>query len=124
MVSKHQALNASLAKAKSRSKHWEREAKADAENIKRAEKEREEANQEAKVACLVVIAAGDAKARVEDDLARAIDALATAKEDGRRSKAKIGHLSVEQTFLLLELEASKDEVSSLHSQASKDIEAI
>ena len=43
VVSKHQALDASLAKAKSKSKHWEREAKAGAEKIERAEKERDEA---------------------------------------------------------------------------------
>ena len=48
-VSKHQALNDSLAKAKSRSKHWEREAKADAEKIKGVDKEMEEAKQEAKI---------------------------------------------------------------------------
>ena len=34
------------------------------------EKERDEAKQEAKVACLVAIGAGKAKARVENDLAR------------------------------------------------------
>ena len=48
-VSKHQALDDSLAKAKSRSKHWEREAKADAEKIKGVVKEMEEAKQEAKI---------------------------------------------------------------------------
>ena len=32
-VSKHQALDASLSKAKSRSKHWKREAKAGAEKV-------------------------------------------------------------------------------------------
>ena len=63
-----------MARAKSRSKHWEREAK-----------EREEAKQEAKMARLAVTAAGDAKARVEDDLARVLDALAAAEEDGRKS---------------------------------------
>ena len=42
-ISKHQALDASLAKVKSRSKHWEREANFGAEKIKRVEKEREEA---------------------------------------------------------------------------------
>ena len=50
VIFKHQALDASLAKAESRSKNWEREAKADAKKIRRAEKEREEARQEAKVA--------------------------------------------------------------------------
>ena len=68
-VSKHQALYASLAKAESKLKHWKQEAKASAEKIKRVEKERDEAKQEAKVARLATIAAGEAKARAEDDLA-------------------------------------------------------
>ena len=42
------------------------------------------------------------------------------EEDGHRLEAEITHLTVERTSLLLELEASKDEVSSLHSQAGKD----
>ena len=90
-----------MAKAKSRSKHWEREDKVGAEKIKRVEKEREEAKQEAKVARLAVTAAGDAKARVEDDLARVLDALAVAEEDRRRSEAEIIRLTVERTSLLL-----------------------
>ena len=52
-VSKHQALDAALANAESKSKHWKREA---------------EAKQEAKVARLLVATIGDAKARAEDDL--------------------------------------------------------
>ena len=32
-ISKHQALDASLGKAKSKSKHWEREAKAGAKKL-------------------------------------------------------------------------------------------
>ena len=109
---------------KSRLKHWEREAKAGAKKIKQAEKEREEAKQEAKVARMVVTVVGDAKARVEDDLARVLDALAVVEEDGRRSEAEIACLAIERTSLLLELEESKDEVSSLHSQAGKDKEAM
>ena len=89
VISKHQGLDASLAKAESRSKHWEREAKAGAKKIRRAEKEREEARHEAKVAQLVVIAAGEAKARVEDDLVRALDALATTKEDRHRQRLRL-----------------------------------
>ena len=57
-----------MAKAKSKSKHWEREAKVGAEKVERAEKERDEAKEEAKVACLTVVAVGDTKARVEEDL--------------------------------------------------------
>ena len=53
VVSKHQALDTSLAKAKSRSKHWEHEAKAGAEKTAKAKKERGEAKEEAQVARLV-----------------------------------------------------------------------
>ena len=88
------------------------------------EKERDEAKQEAKVAHLTAVVAGDAKARAEDELTRALDALAAKEEDGRRLEADVARLAVERTSLLLELEASKYEVSSLHSQASKDKEAI
>ena len=42
-VSKHQALDVSLAKEKFEAKHWKQEAKAGAEKIKRVEKERAEA---------------------------------------------------------------------------------
>ena len=76
------------------------------------------------MARLAVIAVGDAKARIEDDLARVLDALAAVEEGGHRSEAKIARLTVEQTSLLLKLKASKDEVSSLHSQEGKDKEAM
>ena len=46
------------------------------------------------------------------------------KEDRCRSEAKIACLVVERSSLLLKLEASKDEVSSLHSQVAKDKEAM
>ena len=76
------------------------------------------------MARLVLTIACDAMARVEDDLARVLDALVAAKEDARRSEVKIARLAVERTSLLLELEESKDEVSSLHSQGGKDKEAM
>ena len=71
------------------------------------------------MSCLAVTTAGDAKARVEDDLARVLDALVAMEKDGLRLEVEIAHLAIERTSLLLELEASKDEVSSLHSQAGK-----
>ena len=83
-ISKHQALDASLAKAESMSKHWKREAKGDTEKIEREEKERGEAKQEAKVTRLAVVAAAEAKAREEDGLTRARDALEAVEEDGSR----------------------------------------
>ena len=122
IVSKHQALDASLAKEKPKSKHWERAAKAGAENIEWAEKEMDEVRHEAKVTRLTVVAASDAKARVEDELTRVLDALAAAEEDKHRLEAEFVHLAVERMLLLLELEASKYEVSSLHSKAGKDKE--
>ena len=113
-----------MAKVESKLKHWKQEAKASAEKIERVEKERDEAKQEAKVALLATIATGKAKARVKDDLVRMRDALAVAEEDERGLEAKVACLMVEQTSLLLELETSRDEVSSLHSQAGKDKEAM
>ena len=62
-VSKHQALNASLAKAKSKSKHWKQEAQTGGERIARMEKKRDDAKHEAKVAHLAASAASDARAR-------------------------------------------------------------
>ena len=121
-ASHHQTLNASLTKAKSSSKHWEREAKDIAENVTRTKKERDDAKQEARAAQLVATTAGDAKARVEVDITKALNSLAATKEGGRRSKAEItylkaefAHVEAERALLLLELEASKGEVSSLHA---------
>ena len=69
-------------------------------------------------------AVGDAKARVEDDMAKALNALAAAEEGRCRSEGEIACLEVERTSLSLELEASKDEVSSLHARAGKGKEAM
>ena len=73
--------------------------------------------------------ARDAKSRVEVDLTKALNSLAAAEEGGHRSEAEIARLEVEfasveakRTSLLLELEASKAEVSSLRARASKDRE--
>ena len=117
-------MDAFLAKAKFRSKHWKREVKAGAEKVARAERERDEAKEEAQVAWLAAIATGDSKARAEDDLTRVQEALSIAEEARRKAEAETSRPEVERTSLLLELRAAKDEVSSLHSQASKDKEAV
>ena len=84
---------------------------------------------------------GDAKAKEEGDLVRVQDALEAAdearvvmEEAKHKAKAevarlkvprlKVTRLKVERTSLLLEIGATKDKISSLHSQASKDKEAI
>ena len=61
---------------------------------------------------------------MEDDLARVQEALVVVEEAKRKAKAETSRLEVERTSLLLELGAAKDEVSSLHSQAGKDTEAM
>ena len=76
------------------------------------------------MARLAAVAVGESKVRAEDNLTRARDALAAAKEDGSKLEAEVARLAVERMSLLLELEASKDEVSSLHSHAGKDKEAM
>ena len=62
--------------------------------------------------------------KVEEDLAKVHKALAATKEGRCKAEAEIARLEVERTSLLLELGATKDEVSSLHSQASRDKEAM
>ena len=69
-TSKHQALEESLSKAKSWSRHWEWKAKEGKEKIAGAEKERDEAKEEAQYSQLVVVLVGDAKAKAKGDMAR------------------------------------------------------
>ena len=68
--------------------------------------------------------AGDAKAWVEDELAKVQDALVVAEEARCKAEAKAAPLEVEQTSLLLEIRAAKDEVSFLQSQEGKDKAAL
>ena len=49
------------------------------------------------MACLTVVAVGDAKVRAENDLNRVQDALVVAEEDGCRIKAEVARLAVERT---------------------------
>ena len=73
---------------------------------------------------LATVTAGDARAWVEDDLARVRDALEVAEEAKRKAEAETTHLEVGRMSLRLELGAAKDEVSSLQFQAGKDKEAM
>ena len=115
VVSKHHALDDALDKAKSRSKHWEQKAMVGIKRMISVEKERDEAKEEAQNARLVVFATGDAKARVEDNLARVQDALVIAEDVRHKVEVEVARLEVEWTLLMLEIGATKDEVSSLHS---------
>ena len=114
-VSKHHALDDALNKAKARSKSWERKAKAGIERITCAKKERDEAKEKAKHSQLASVTVGDAKVRAEDNLVRVKDSLVIAKEAKRNAEVEVARLEVERTSLMLEIGATKDEVSSLHS---------
>ena len=59
------------------------------------EKERDEAKEEAQLAQLATVTAGDAKVLVKDKLARVQDALAVAKEARRKVEAEAARLKVE-----------------------------
>ena len=50
--------------------------------------------------------------------------MAVANEARRKAGAEAAFLEVEQTSLMLEIRAAKNEVSSLHSQAGKGKEAM
>ena len=64
----------------------------------------------------MVASARDAKAKVEVDLTKALNSLAAAEEGGCRSEAELARIEAERESLLLELEASKGEVSSLYAR--------
>ena len=76
------------------------------------------------MARLVAVGAGEAKARAEDDLTRVRDTLVAAEENKRGLEVEVARPTVERTSLLLELEAPRDEVSTLHSHVGKDKEAM
>ena len=61
---------------------------------------------------------------MEDDLARVQEALTVVEEAKRKVEPNTSFLEVEWTSLMLELGVAKYEVSSLHSQAGKDKEAM
>ena len=66
--SKQRALKESLNKAKSQLKHWELKAKEGTEKMKGVDEERDRAKEEAQVAQMATVSAGDVKAQVENNL--------------------------------------------------------
>ena len=109
-VSKHNSLDDALEKARAKSRYWERKAKEDTERATRAEKERDKAKEEAQVARLAAVVAGDAKARVEGDLAKVQEALVAVEEARHRAEVETACFEVERKSLLLELGVAKDEL--------------
>ena len=111
-----QALEASLEEAKFEAKRWERLAGGEAERALRAEGERDVARREASTSRLAAEAAGDAKARVDDELARVRISLISEEERGREAKAEIARLKVEYASLQSSLEEHQREAAVRRSQ--------
>ena len=111
-----QALEASLEEAKFEAKRWERLAGGEAERASRAEGERDAARREASTSRLAAEAAGDAKARVDDELARVRISLISEEERGREAKAEIARLKVEYASLQSSLEEHQREAAVRRSQ--------
>ena len=76
----HRALSASLDEAESSSRHWENEARGSVERMARAEAERDAARHDSLMARMDADAVGKVRARVEFELDRVQNALATAEE--------------------------------------------
>ena len=83
------ALSASLAEAKSSSRHWENEAKESVEKMARAEAERDTACHDASMARMDADAVGNARSKVESELARVQNAMAFAEEDRWKTRLAI-----------------------------------
>ena len=111
-----QALEASLEEAKFEAKRWERLAGGEAERASRAEGERDATRHEASTSRLAAEAAGDAKARVDDELARVRISLISEEERGREAKAEIARLKVEYASLQSSLGEHQREAAVRRSQ--------
>ena len=79
----------------------------------RAETERDAACHDALMACMDADAAGNARVRVESELARVQSALAAAEEARRKAEDGISRLTDERVSLLLELGTCKDEIFAI-----------
>ena len=69
------------------------------------------------MACMDVDAVGNAKARVESELARVQNALAMAEEARWKADDEVSRLTDERVSLLLELGTCKDEISAIRTEA-------
>ena len=109
-------LSASLAKAKSSSRHWGNEAKESVEKMALAEAERDAARHDASMARMDADAAGSARAKVESELARVQNALAVVEEARQKAEDEASCLADKRVSLLLELGFCKDEVSAIRGR--------
>ena len=69
-------------------------------------------------------AVGNARAKVESELARVQYSLATTEEARRKADDEISYLADEQESLLLKLGTCNDEVSVIRAEALKEKRAL
>ena len=90
----------------------------------RADAEKDAARHDASMARMDADVAGNARAKMESELARIQNALAVAKEARRKVKEEVSHLADERVSLLLELGTCKDEVSTIRVETLKEKKAL
>ena len=117
-------MSASLAEAESSSQRWENEAKESVEKMAQAKAERDTARHDALMARMNANAAGNARAKVEFELAWVQNALVVAEEAKRKREDEASHPADKRVSLLLELGTCKDEMSAIRVEALKEKEAL
>ena len=88
------------------------------------EEERDAARHDVQMAYMDVDAAGNARAKVESELAIVHNALAVAEEARWKAKDEVSRLTEKLVSLLLELGTCKDEMSAIQAEALKENEAL
>ena len=89
-----------------------------------AEVERDAARHDASMARMDANAEGNARAKVESELARVQNALAIAEEARLKAEDEVSCIADERVSLLLELGTCKDEVSAIRAEAVKEKMAL
>ena len=90
----------------------------------RAEVERDTACHDASMAHMDADAVGNAKAKVESELAQVQNALAVAKEARRKAEDEASRLADKRVYFLLELGTCKDEEFAIRAEALKEKRAL
>ena len=90
----------------------------------RVKVERETTPNDASMACMNADVVGNARAKVESELAGVQNALVVAEEAKLRVEDEVSCLADEQISLLLELGTCKDEVSAIWAKALKEKKAL
>ena len=124
VISDHRVLSASLVEAESSSQRWENESRGSVERIARAKSERDAARHDALMACMDANAEGNVRARVEYELAKVQNALATTEEAKWKVDDKVSRLTDERVSLLLKLGTCKDEISAIREEVLRENEAL